>query len=177
MKGEILLKTTYVNATIVTMNEQNEVIENGYIIVENDQIIDVKSGEFASDFEVDEVIDMKGKWVLPGLVNTHTHVVMSLLRGIGDDMLLQPWLETRIWPLESQFTPQIAVASTELGLLEMVKSGTTSFSDMFNPIGVDRMQLWKRYQEAECELLFQELYLALERKKMKRKQLKKLRNM
>lgn len=138
MKGEILLKTTYVNATIVTMNEQNEVIENGYIIVENDQIIDVKSGEFANDFEVDEVIDMKGKWVLPGLVNTHTHVVMSLLRGIGDDMLLQPWLETRIWPLESQFTPQIAVASTELGLLEMVKSGTTSFSDMFNPIGVDQ---------------------------------------
>lgn len=138
MKGEILLKTTYVNATIVTMNEQNEVIENGYIIVENDQIIDVKSAEFANDFEVDEVIDMKGKWVLPGLVNTHTHVVMSLLRGIGDDMLLQPWLETRIWPLESQFTPQIAVASTELGLLEMVKSGTTSFSDMFNPIGVDQ---------------------------------------
>ncbi|MDR2995776.1 MAG: bifunctional S-methyl-5'-thioadenosine deaminase/S-adenosylhomocysteine deaminase [Bacillus cereus] len=138
MKGEILLKTTYVNATIVTMNEQNEVIENGYIIVENDQIIDVNSGEFANDFEVDEVIDMKGKWVLPGLVNTHTHVVMSLLRGIGDDMLLQPWLETRIWPLESQFTPELAVASTELGLLEMVKSGTTSFSDMFNPIGVDQ---------------------------------------
>lgn len=138
MKGEILLKTAYVSATIVTMNEQNEVIENGYIIVENDQIIDVNSGEFANDFEVDEVIDMKGKWVLPGLVNTHTHVVMSLLRGIGDDMLLQPWLETRIWPLESQFTPQIAVASTELGLLEMVKSGTTTFSDMFNPIGVDQ---------------------------------------
>lgn len=138
MKGEILLKTTYVNATIVTMNEQNEVIENGYIIVENDQIIDVNSGEFANDFEVDEVIDMKGKWLLPGLVNTHTHVVMSLLRGIGDDMLLQPWLETRIWPLESQFTPELAVASTELGLLEMVKSGTTSFSDMFNPIGVDQ---------------------------------------
>ena len=53
------MKTTYVNATIVTMNEQNEVIENGYIIVENDQIIDVKSGEFANEFEVDEVIDMK----------------------------------------------------------------------------------------------------------------------
>ena len=52
MKGEILLKTTYVNATIVTMNEQNEVIANGYIIVENDKIIDVNSGEFASDFEV-----------------------------------------------------------------------------------------------------------------------------
>lgn len=138
MKGEILLKTTYVNATIATMNEKNEVIENGYIIVENDQIIEVNSGEFANDFEVDKVIDMKGKWVLPGLVNTHTHVVMSLLRGIGDDMLLQPWLETRIWPLESQFTPELAVASTELGLLEMVKSGTTSFSDMFNPIGVDQ---------------------------------------
>ena len=49
---------------------------------------------------------------------THTHVVMSLLRGIGDDMLLQPWLETRILPLESQFTPEPAVASTELDYLK-----------------------------------------------------------
>ena len=101
------MKTTYVNATIVTMNEQNEVIENGYIIVENDQIIDVKSGEFANEFEVDEVIDMKGKWVLPGLVNTHTHVVMSLLRGIGDDMLLQPWLETRICHWKVNLLPKL----------------------------------------------------------------------
>lgn len=138
MKGEILLKTAYVSATIVTMNERSEVIDNGYIIVEDDRIIEINNGEIPSHYEVDEVVDMKGKWLLPGLVNTHTHVVMSLLRGIGDDMLLQPWLETRIWPLESQFTPELAVASTELGLLEMVKSGTTSFSDMFNPIGVDQ---------------------------------------
>ncbi|MBO1578642.1 bifunctional S-methyl-5'-thioadenosine deaminase/S-adenosylhomocysteine deaminase [Bacillus sp. XF8] len=138
MRGEILLKTAYVSATIATLNEQNEVLQNGYIIVEDGKIIEVKNGEFSNENQVDEVVNLKGKWLLPGLVNTHTHVVMSLLRGIGDDMLLQPWLETRIWPLESQFTPELAVASTELGLLEMVKSGTTTFSDMFNPIGVDQ---------------------------------------
>ncbi|WIY62873.1 bifunctional S-methyl-5'-thioadenosine deaminase/S-adenosylhomocysteine deaminase [Bacillus arachidis] len=138
MRGEMILKTAYVSAAIATLNEQNEVLRNGYIIVEDDKIIEVQNGEFSNQDQVDEVIDLKGKWLLPGLVNTHTHVVMTLLRGIGDDMLLQPWLETRIWPLESQFTPELAVASTELGLLEMVKSGTTTFSDMFNPIGVDQ---------------------------------------
>ena len=132
------MKTAYVNATIVTLNEKNEVLKNGYIIVEEDQIIEVQSGALPSEKQVDQVIDLHGKWILPGLVNTHTHVLMSILRGIGDDMLLKPWLETRIWPLESQFTPELAVASTELGLLEMVKSGTTTFSDMFNPIGVDQ---------------------------------------
>ncbi|MGG0240455.1 bifunctional S-methyl-5'-thioadenosine deaminase/S-adenosylhomocysteine deaminase [Bacillus rhizoplanae] len=137
-RGEIFLKTAYVSATIVTLNEKNEVLKNGYIIVEDGQIIEVQSGELSSEKQVDQVIDLHGKWVLPGLVNTHTHVLMSILRGIGDDMLLKPWLETRIWPLESQFTPELAVASTELGLLEMVKSGTTAFSDMFNPIGVNQ---------------------------------------
>ncbi|ENQ3081089.1 bifunctional S-methyl-5'-thioadenosine deaminase/S-adenosylhomocysteine deaminase [Bacillus multifaciens] len=132
------MKTAYVSATIVTLNEKNEVLKNGYIIVEDDRIIEVQSGELPSGKEVDQVINLHGKWVLPGLVNAHTHVLMSILRGIGDDMLLKPWLETRIWPLESQFTPELAVASTELGLLEMVKSGTTTFSDMFNPIGVDQ---------------------------------------
>lgn len=173
----MILKTAYVSAAIATLNEQNEVLRNGYIIVEDDKIIEVQNGEFSNQDQVDEVIDLKGKWLLPGLVNTHTHVVMTLLRGIGDDMLLQPWLETRIWPLESQFTPELAVASTELGLLEMVKSGTTTFSDMFNPIGVDQILLWKRSVRVGCVLQFQELYLALERKRMRRKQFKMRRNM
>jgi 5-methylthioadenosine/S-adenosylhomocysteine deaminase len=134
----IILKTAYVNATIVTLNENNEVVKNGYIVIENDKIIEMKNGELPSTTQVDTVIDLRGKWVLPGLVNVHTHILMTILRGIGDDMILKPWLETRIWPLESQFTPELAVASTELGLLEMVKSGTTTFNDMFNPIGVDQ---------------------------------------
>jgi 5-methylthioadenosine/S-adenosylhomocysteine deaminase len=132
------LKTAYVNATIVTLNENNDVLKNGYMIVENDKMIEVQQGEFPLTTQVDEVIDLRGKWVLPGLVNVHTHVLMTILRGIGDDMLLKPWLETKIWPLESQYTADLAVASTELGLLEMVKSGTTTFNDMFNPIGVDQ---------------------------------------
>lgn len=102
---------------------------------------------------------------------------MSLLRGIGDDMLLQPWLETRIWPLESQFTPQIAVASTELGLLEMVKSGTTSFSDMFNPIGVDQDAIMETVSRSGMRAAVSRTLFSFERKTMKRKRLKKLRNM
>lgn len=140
------MKTVYINGTIVTMNDKNEVLKNGYIVIEKDKILEVGKG--TPSFKIDKKIDLNGKWVLPGLVNTHTHVVMTILRGIGDDMLLQPWLETRIWPLERQFTPELAASSTELGLLEMVKSGTTTFSDMFNPIGIDSDLIFETVQKS-----------------------------
>ncbi|MBM7644109.1 5-methylthioadenosine/S-adenosylhomocysteine deaminase [Scopulibacillus daqui] len=129
--------TAYVNATFFTMNHENDILENGMMLVEGEKIkyIGPKTEEKCQ--EADRIVDLSGKWVMPGLVNVHSHIVMTILRGIGDDMLLQPWLETRIWPLEAQFTTEIAQTSTQLGLLEMVKNGTTTFSDMFNPNGID----------------------------------------
>lgn len=131
------MKTTYVNATFFTMDKENRIFKNGMMVVQDELIsyIGERSEELLTN--VDQVVDLAGKWVMPGLVNTHSHILMTLLRGIGDDMLLKPWLETKIWPIEKQFTTKIASVSAQLGILEMLKSGTTTFSDMFNPNGIE----------------------------------------
>ncbi len=81
--------------------------------------------------EADKVIDATGKAVLPGLANTHTHGAMSLLRSYADDMQLQEWLEEKIWPVESKLTSEDVYLGTKLACLEMIKSGTTVFADMY----------------------------------------------
>ncbi|MCM3410028.1 amidohydrolase family protein [Metabacillus litoralis] len=134
------MKTAYINATFFSLDHDNQVYENGMMITEDQQITYIGKQELA---DVDQVIDLKGKWVLPGLVNAHSHILMTLLRGSGDDMLLKPWLETRIWPLEQRYTTEIASVSAQLGILEMLKTGTTTFSDMFNPNGIDADEVMK----------------------------------
>jgi 5-methylthioadenosine/S-adenosylhomocysteine deaminase len=84
-----------------------------------------------SDEDADTVIDGKGMAAIPGLINTHTHAAMSLFRGYADDMPLQDWLSTRIWPLERNLKPEHIYWGTKLACLEMIKSGTTCFSDMY----------------------------------------------
>ncbi len=81
--------------------------------------------------EADLVIDGNGAIALPGLVNTHTHAAMSLLRGYADDMILQDWLSRKIWPLEAHLTPADVYRGTKLACLEMIKSGTVAFNDMY----------------------------------------------
>jgi 5-methylthioadenosine/S-adenosylhomocysteine deaminase len=81
--------------------------------------------------EADLVIDGNGAIALPGLVNTHTHAAMSLLRGYADDMVLQDWLSQKIWPLEAHLTPRDVYWGTKLACLEMIRSGTTAFNDMY----------------------------------------------
>lgn len=131
------MKTVYINATFFTMDNENRIFENGMMVVQEQSISYIGERDEKLLANADQVVDLAGKWVMPGLVNTHSHILMTLLRGIGDDMLLKPWLETKIWPIEKQFTTEIASVSAQLGLLEMLKSGTTSFSDMFNPNGID----------------------------------------
>jgi len=81
--------------------------------------------------EADLIIDGDGAIALPGLVNTHSHAAMSLLRGYADDMILQDWLSQKIWPLEAHLTPADVYRGTKLACLEMVKSGTVAFNDMY----------------------------------------------
>ena len=131
------MKSVYVNATFFTMDKENRIFENGMLVVQNQHISYIGKRDEEQMKNADYVVDLAGKWVMPGLVNTHSHILMTLLRGIGDDMLLKPWLETKIWPIEQQYTTEIASVSAQLGILEMVKSGTTTFSDMFNPNGID----------------------------------------
>ena len=81
--------------------------------------------------EADFVIDGDGAIALPGLVNTHTHAAMTLLRGYADDMILQDWLSQKIWPLEAHLTGEDVYWGTRLACLEMIRSGTTAFNDMY----------------------------------------------
>ncbi len=79
----------------------------------------------------DEVIDASGMAIVPGLVNTHTHLAMTLLRGAGDDMPLHQWLSERIWPLEGNLTTKDCYWGCMMGIVEMIKTGTTCFNDMY----------------------------------------------
>lgn len=76
------------------------------------------------------IIDGSDRVAVPGLVNTHTHAAMSLLRGYADDMILQDWLSQKIWPLEAHLTGDDVYAGTRLACLEMIKSGTVAFNDI-----------------------------------------------
>lgn len=79
----------------------------------------------------DKIIDGSRKAVIPGLVNGHTHAAMTLFRGFGDDMPLMPWLEEKIWPNEAKMTREDIYWGNKLACLEMIKSGTTTFFDMY----------------------------------------------
>jgi len=81
--------------------------------------------------EADHVIDGEKTLAIPGLVNAHTHAAMSLLRGYADDMHLQQWLSEKIWPLEAHLTADDVYWGTRLACLEMIRSGTTAFNDMY----------------------------------------------
>ena len=91
----------------------------------------------STDETADTVIDAKGGVVMPGLVNTHTHAGMTLFRGYADDLTLPDWLENHIWPAEAQLTDNDLYIGTKLACLEMIRSGTTAFVDMY--IHVDKV--------------------------------------
>jgi len=119
-----------VNGLIVTVNQSNDIYHHGTLLFENDTLIYV--GAPLEDLsKADQVIDAKGNIVMPGLINTHGHGAMSLLRGIGDDLPLQTWLEKKIWPIESQFTEEHIYWGSKLSIIEMLKSGTTTYLDMY----------------------------------------------
>ena len=82
--------------------------------------------------EAEFIIDADGALALPGLANTHTHAAMTLLRGYADDMILQDWLSQKIWPLEAHLTGADVYWGTKLACLEMIRTGTTAFNDMYS---------------------------------------------
>ena len=126
-----MTRKIFYNGTIVTSNTDHEVIENGAIGIEGEKIIYV--GITPDDFtSYEEKVDLKGNILLPGLVNTHGHTPMSLLRGYGDVLPLQTWLEDKIWPLEAKYTPEHARWGAKLSILEMIRTGTTTFVDMYD---------------------------------------------
>jgi len=94
-------------------------------------------------YQAAEIIELGQHVLLPGLINTHTHAAMNLMRGIANDMPLMPWLTDHIWPIESQFmSPEFVADGTDLAMAEMLRGGTTCFNDMyfFPDVVADRVE-------------------------------------
>lgn len=115
------------NAKIVTQNDDREILK-GDILIDGNKIVEVKP-EIKEKAE--QIIDAENRITIPGLVNGHTHIPMGLLRGYGEDLPLQEWLEKKIWPTEPKFTREDIRKGSLLGMAESIHSGVTSFNEMY----------------------------------------------
>ncbi|MBK9164670.1 MAG: amidohydrolase [Acidobacteria bacterium] len=122
-----------VGGTVVTMDGSRRVIVDGAVAISGDTITAVGTrAELTRSHKATRTIDASGKVIVPGLINTHTHIPMTLFRGIGDDMDLQEWLTKYIFPAEAKNVDEAFVrAGTRLGLAEMIRGGTTTYADMY----------------------------------------------
>ena len=119
---------------VVTMDSERRVIEDGAVAIKGGRIIAVgpRADVEARYTTARETIDAGGKVVIPGLINGHTHVPMTLFRGLADDLDLQEWLTKYIFPAEARnVTEDFVRAGTRLGLAEMIRGGTTTYCDMY----------------------------------------------
>lgn len=115
------------DAVILTFDAARRVLR-GDVRIE-DGIITHVGGDAPQ--HADQVIEAGGDILMPGFVNAHTHTPMTLLRGLGDDLPLEEWLRTRIWPAERHLTRDLVELGTQLALLEMARTGTVAFNDMY----------------------------------------------
>lgn len=127
-------KTTLLkNAIVLTMDDDYQIFEPGAVAVRGENIIAVGfEPRLLLDYPDAEVIDCGGKVLMPGLINAHTHVPMTLLRGLADDLRLDVWLLGYMMPVEREFvSPDFVQLGTKLACGEMIRSGITSFADMY----------------------------------------------
>lgn len=125
--------TLLVNALVLTMDEQYTQYEPGAVAVRGDSIVAVgPEADLRKQFTAAETIDCGGKVLMPGLVNAHTHVPMTLLRGLADDLRLDVWLMGYMMPVEREFvSPDFVRLGTLLASAELIRTGVTSFADMY----------------------------------------------
>lgn len=118
--------------TVVTMNDNFDVYVDGSVAINNDTITAVgPAAEIAQAYTAGEEVDCQGKVIIPGLINAHTHIPMTLFRGLHDDLRLDVWLGY-LMPLEREFvTPNFVRLGTRIACAEMIRSGITSFADMY----------------------------------------------
>ncbi|HEY3396847.1 MAG TPA: amidohydrolase [Armatimonadota bacterium] len=120
------------NAVVLTMEPGATPVHAGTVVVENERIVYAGPADSAPATPDATVVDCAGGVLLPGLVNAHTHVAMTLLRGYADDMPLKSWLEDKIWPLEAKLLPEDVYWGTLLGIAEMLRGGVTCCCDMYH---------------------------------------------
>ncbi len=119
--------------TIVTMNPGRQVIQDGGIAVREGRIVSVGlRTEILKQYSARQRVDATGRVIIPGLINGHTHIPMTLFRGLADDLDLQEWLTKYIFPAEAKnVTEEFVRVGTRLGLAEMIRGGTTTYCDMY----------------------------------------------
>jgi 5-methylthioadenosine/S-adenosylhomocysteine deaminase len=113
----------------VSLLVSGQLIKGRDVLVEGNRITEIGRDLLADPSE--ETIDGHGKLAIPGLVNAHTHLAMTLFRGYADDMALMPWLQEKIWPLEARLTREDIRWGVKLGCLEMIRFGVTCYNDMY----------------------------------------------
>jgi 5-methylthioadenosine/S-adenosylhomocysteine deaminase len=115
------------------MDEKLAIIEKGAVAVKEKQILEVgKADEILKRYTSGNIMEGKGRVVMPGLINTHTHAAMVYFRGIADDLPLTEWLNNHIWPAENKWlSPEFISDAIELACLEMLKGGITTYNDMY----------------------------------------------
>jgi len=125
--------TLLINAHILTMNEEYTQYRHGALAVKGDSILAVgPEEEIRAEYEARQTVDCGGKILMPGLVNAHTHVPMTLLRGLADDLRLDVWLLGYMWPVEREFvSPEFCRLGTLIACAEFIRSGVTAFADMY----------------------------------------------
>lgn len=117
------------NALLLTMADGDQLSPNTDIYIEGNKIIAI--GTAPAGFVADEVVDADNHLVMPGLINAHTHIAMSLFRNYADDLPFWPWLTEKIWPIEDKLGAEDVYWGSMLSIAEMIRSGVTSFADMY----------------------------------------------
>ncbi len=127
-----VLDVLILGGTVVTMDQDRRVIEDGAIAIQDGKILSISTAANMRGRAAKQTINAAGKVIIPGLINTHTHIPMVLFRGISDDLDLNDWLTKYIFPAEAKNVDEAFVrAGTRLGLAEMVRGGTTTYCDMY----------------------------------------------
>src|SRR5580704_15674588 len=134
-KEGVSLDLLVTGATIVTMDPDRHVLENGFIAVRGDQMVAIGKDaamQYPKGIDAKTRIDASGRLIIPGLINGHTHIPMTLMRGLKDDVTLDDWLRKFIFPAEAHNVTEDYVRwGSRLALAEMIRSGTTTFADMY----------------------------------------------
>ncbi|MBN2117519.1 MAG: amidohydrolase family protein [Anaerolineales bacterium] len=127
------VNTLFTNALVLTMDKDFTQYFPGAVAVREDKIVAVgEESELKKEWSAQETIDCKGKVLMPGLINAHTHVPMTLLRGLADDLRLDVWLMGYMMPVEREFvSPEFVRLGTLLACAEQIRSGVTTFNDMY----------------------------------------------
>ncbi|MGB4595036.1 MAG: amidohydrolase family protein [Anaerolineaceae bacterium] len=121
------------NGILITFNKTYKIFEPGAIAIQGSFIVAVgEDQEILGNYEAQETVDCQRNVIMPGLINTHTHVPMTLLRGLANDLRLDVWLMGYMMPVEREFvTPEFVRLGTKIGCAEMIRSGITTFADMY----------------------------------------------